>query len=117
MFQLRWKTALTNETEIFQSFIINQYVNRCNYNFLCFSTLLGKTNGVHTNARHDNTEHALTTNLACIFNTFCLSDEMKDRCIAIIQKQIIMKIIIDDGSLQNFDANLKRLSWNGFGES
>ena len=28
------------------------------------------------------------------FNTFCLSEEMKDKFIAIIQKQIIMKIII-----------------------
>ena len=28
------------------------------------------------------------------FTTFCLSEEMRDKCIAIIQKQIIMKIII-----------------------
>ena len=32
-----------------------------------FLTLSGKTNGVQTNAGHGNTEHALTTNLACIF--------------------------------------------------
>ena len=42
---------------------------------------------------------------------------MKDlKCIAITQKQIIMKISLDDASVQNFDKNLKRLSWNGFGE-
>ena len=29
-----------------------------------------------------------------LFNTFCLCQEMKDKCIAIIQKQIIMEIII-----------------------
>ena len=29
-----------------------------------------------------------------IFNTFCLSEEMKDKCIAIIQKQITTKIFI-----------------------
>ena len=40
------------------------------------------------------TEHALTTNLAYFFNFFCLSEEMKDKCIASIQKQIIMKTII-----------------------
>ena len=28
------------------------------------------------------------------FNTFCLSEEIKYKCVAIIQKQIIMKIII-----------------------
>ena len=56
----------------------------------------GKANGVQTNAGHKNTEHALTTSLAYtyFFNTFCLSEEMKNKCIAIIQKQIIMKIII-----------------------
>ena len=32
-----------------------------------FFTLSGKTNGVQTNAGHDNTEHALATNFACIF--------------------------------------------------
>ena len=42
---------------------------------------------------------------------------MKGNCIAIIQKKIHMKIIIWWLVLQNFDANLKRLSWNGFGES
>ena len=37
-----------------------------------------------------NIEHALTANLTCTFlNTFCLSEEMKIKCIAIIQKQII----------------------------
>ena len=34
---------------------------------------------------------SLPTNLA--FSTFCLSEEMKDKCIASIQKQIIMNII------------------------
>ena len=32
-----------------------------------FLTLLRKTNGIQTNAGHENTEHALTTNLTCIF--------------------------------------------------
>ena len=32
-----------------------------------FLTLLAKTNAVQTNAGHCNTEHALTTNLACVF--------------------------------------------------
>ena len=41
-----------------------------------------------------NTEHALTTNLKCVFfSTFCVSEEMKDKYIAIIQKEIITKII------------------------
>ena len=44
------------------------------YFITSFITLLGKTNGVQTNAGHDNTEHALTTNLTCIFlYHFCLS--------------------------------------------
>ena len=45
----------------------------------------------------DMTKHALTTNLACIyifFQTFYLSEKMKDKHVAIIQKAIIMKIII-----------------------
>ena len=42
---------------------------------------------------------------------------MKNKCIAIIQKKIMMKIIIWWVLLQKFDANLKRLSWNCFGES
>ena len=33
----------------------------------CFLTLSKKANGVKTNTVHDNTEHALTTNLAGIF--------------------------------------------------
>ena len=32
-----------------------------------FLILSGKTNGVQRNTGHDNTEHALTTKLACIF--------------------------------------------------
>ena len=53
-----------------------------------------------TNAGHDNTSDALTTNLIC--NTFF------NKCIAIFQKQIIMKII-SLWVLQNFEANLKKL--------
>ena len=34
------------------------------YSATCFLTLSGKTNGIQTNAGHDNTEHASTTNLA-----------------------------------------------------
>ena len=60
---------------------------------------------------HEHTEHALTTNLACIFKKkLCLLEKMKEKCIP-IQKQIIMKI------LEYFDANLKRLLWNGFCKS
>ena len=45
---------------------------------------------------------------------------MKDKCITIIQKQIIMKLLFDDEVLASFktsfDANLKGLCWwNGFG--
>ena len=61
------------------------------YFVIGFLTLSGKTNGVQTNAGHGNTEHNLTH---LFLNTFCLSEEMKDKCIAIIQRQIIMKIII-----------------------
>ena len=55
-----------------------------------------ENNVVQANTGHDNTEHALTTSLAHVyfFNTFCLLEEMKNKYIAIIQKQIIMKIII-----------------------
>ena len=53
---------------------------------------MGKTNGTQTNAGHGRTEHVLITILACI--SICLSEEMKDKCIAIIQKCIIAKIII-----------------------
>ena len=49
---------------------------------------------IQRNAGHGNTEQALSTNLAYFFNTFYLSEEMKDKCIVIIQKQIAMKIII-----------------------
>ena len=53
-------------------------------------------NGIQTNAGYDNTEHALTSNLTYVyfFNTFCLSEKIKDKCISNIQKKIIMKIII-----------------------
>ena len=34
MFQLHLKRALTNETEILQNFIIDWYVNSCDYNFI-----------------------------------------------------------------------------------
>ena len=44
------------------------------------------------------------------FNTFCLSEKMKDNCIATIQKQIIMKKYhLMTRVLQNFNANLKTL--------
>ena len=58
---------------------------------------------------------ALTT--VYFFNTFYLLEEMKDKCIFIIQNQIIMKTIIWRQVLQNFNMNLKRLFWNGFGKS
>ena len=48
----------------------------------------------------------------------CLSEELKDKCIAIIQKQIIMKISFGDEKLTKLQRESeKRLSWNGFGES
>ena len=50
---------------------------------------------------------ALTT--VYFFNTFYLLEEMKDKCIFIIQNQIIMKTIIWRQVLQNFNVNLKRL--------
>ena len=55
-----------------------------------------ENNVVQANTGHDNIEHALTTSLAHVyfFNTFCLLEEMKNKYIAIIHKQIIMKIII-----------------------
>ena len=66
-----------------------------------FWTLSGKTNGIQTNTGHNNTEHALTTNLACIFvEHFLLSEEMKDKCIAINQNyQILLKLSLDEKSL------------------
>ena len=62
---------------------------------------------------------ALKTALATVyfFNTFYLLEEMKVKCIFIIQNQIIMKTIIWRHILQNFNVNLKRLFWNGFGKS
>ena len=73
----------------------------CNF-ITSFLTLLGKTNDVKTNAGHNSTKHVLTTNLYIyiyiymyiIYYTSCLSEELKDKCITIIQKQIIMKISI-----------------------
>ena len=45
------------------------YIQATHFTLLCywFLTSSGKTNGVQTNAGHDNTEYVLTTNLACIF--------------------------------------------------
>ena len=93
----------------FTQFILSYFVTG-------FLTLSGKTNGVKTNAGHDNTEIALTTNLVCkFFNTFCLSEEIKEKCIAIIQNyHLITKVT---RLLQNFDANLKSLFWNSSGRS
>ena len=50
----------------------------------------------HWNLAKAITITTLTTALATVyfFNTFCLWEEMKDKCIVIIQKQIIMKSII-----------------------
>ena len=39
MFQLRLKTALTNEAEILQNFIIEKYLNRCDYNFMFLGSI------------------------------------------------------------------------------
>ena len=36
VFQLRLKTDLTEEVEILESFVIDQYVNRCNHNFIYY---------------------------------------------------------------------------------
>ena len=76
-----------------------------------------KTDSVQINARHGNTEHALTANLACIFHTFCLLEEMKDKCAAIKKANYYENYHIITSVLQNCDTNLKRLLWNGFGKS
>ena len=44
----------------FMQFILSYFVTG-------FLILSGKTNGVLTNTGYDNTGHALTTNLTCIF--------------------------------------------------
>ena len=60
------------------------------YFITSFLTLSGKQIAFKQMLDMTNIEHALTTNLTCVFlNTFCLSEEMKIKCIAIIQKQII----------------------------
>ena len=41
----------------------------------------------------DMTKHKMLEQLY-FFNTFWLSEEMKDKCITIIQKHIVMKITI-----------------------
>ena len=61
-----------------------------------------------TNAGPDNSEQVLTINLLCIFLQYFLLI-MKDKCIAYIQKHIIMKIIICWRVLQNFNTNLTLL--------
>ena len=54
-----------------------------------------------TNAGHDNTSDALTTNLIC--NTFF------NKCIAIFQKANYYENYFVMRVLQNFEANLKKL--------
>ena len=78
---------------------MSSYANRLyaiHFILVCygFFNLIGKTNGIQKNDRHDNTDQPLTYNLAYFFNTFCLSEKIKDKCIAIMQKQIIIKIMI-----------------------
>ena len=48
-------------------FSCKQALNNLSYFATLFLTWSGKTNGAQINAGHGNTEHALTTNLACIF--------------------------------------------------
>ena len=42
MFELRLKTALTNEAELLQYFIINLYVSRYNYSFIYYDLVLSR---------------------------------------------------------------------------
>ena len=43
-----------------------------------------------------------------LFNNICLSEELKDKCIAIIQKQIIMKISFDDEKLTKLQCESEK---------
>ena len=87
------QTTKISFTDIFgrNEFSCNQDLSNSFYLTLLHSLpLSGKTNGVQTNIGHENTEHAWTTNLACIF----LYHFLFIWIIAIIQKQIIIKIFI-----------------------
>ena len=110
-FQAKWILMLTGSKQFILSYFITS-----------FSTLYRRRNGVQTNTDHDNTEHALTTNLACVFlyHFNCLSEKWKI-LYGYYSKanyyefdenyenyHLMMRV------LQKFDVNVKRLLWNGF---
>ena len=71
-----------------------------------------KTNDIQTNVGDGNTEHVLTTNLAWVFfKNFCLSEKMKDKCNAIVPKQIMKIIIWSQGSYKTLAQIWK--DWHG----
>ena len=72
-----------------------------------------KTNRVQRNIGHDNMEHALATNLAYIFLQHSLFIRRNERCVLLLFKsKLLQKYHLLMTALQNFDANLKRLSWH-----
>ena len=110
-FQAKWILMLTGSKQFILSYFITS-----------FSTLYRRRNSVQTNTDHDNTEHALTTNLACVFlyHFNCLSEQWKI-LYGYYSKanyyefdenyenyHLMMRV------LQKFDVNVKRLLWNGF---
>ena len=63
------QTTATSFTDIFgrNEFSCKQALSNSFYFVSGFLTLLGKINSVQTNGGDDHAEHALKTNLACIF--------------------------------------------------
>ena len=58
-------------------------------------------------------EHALATNLAYIFLQHSLFIRRNERCVLLLFKsKLLQKYHLLMTALQNFDANLKRLSWH-----
>ena len=58
------------------------------------------------------TQHALTTNLTYLFNI----NRRNERYYYCSEANYYENYHLMTGVLLNFDANLKRLLWNGFGE-
>ena len=82
------------------------------FTLLLFFNLI-KTNRVQRNIGHDNMEHALATNLAYIFLQHSLFIRRNERCVLLLFKsKLLQKYHLLMTALQNFDANLKRLSWH-----
>ena len=95
-FQAKWILMLTGSKQFILSYFITS-----------FSTLYRRRNGVQTNTDHDNTEHALTTNLACVFlyHFNCLSEKWKDFVWLLFKSKLLWiwwklwKLSFDDESL------------------